>query len=93
MALDKIAHVGLRTTALASPCSRIGLMHHELTSFSPWGTRTGQLRATGRFPIARDYAKKRRWAIAVEVKDVGSGSKMRPWWTCSLFAVPVAILE
>ncbi len=26
----------------------------------------------------RDYAKKRRWAIAVEVKDVGSGAKMRP---------------
>jgi predicted site-specific integrase-resolvase len=43
----------------------------------------------------RDYAKKRRWAIAVEVKDVGSGATTRPerekfggwiagggrWWT------------
>lgn len=26
----------------------------------------------------RDYAKKRRWAIAVEVKDVGSGATTRP---------------
>ena len=26
----------------------------------------------------RDYAKRRRWAVAVEVKDVGSGATMRP---------------
>ena len=26
----------------------------------------------------RDYAKRRRWAVAVEVKDVGSGATTRP---------------
>ena len=26
----------------------------------------------------RDYAKKRRWAVAVEVQDVGSGATTRP---------------
>ena len=26
----------------------------------------------------RDYAKRRRWAVAVEVKDVGYGATMRP---------------
>jgi len=26
----------------------------------------------------RDYAKRRKWAVAVEVKDVGSGATTRP---------------
>src|ERR1035438_10480982 len=26
----------------------------------------------------RDYAKRRRWSIAVEIKDVGSGATKRP---------------
>src|ERR1700754_1039378 len=26
----------------------------------------------------RDYAKRRKWAVAIEVKDVGSGATTRP---------------
>ena len=30
------------------------------------------------FSAMRDYAKKRNWAVAVEVQDVGSGATTRP---------------
>jgi predicted site-specific integrase-resolvase len=38
----------------------------------------------------RDYAKRRKWAVAIEVKDVGSGATTRPKRE-KLMSIPVQV--